>query len=426
MSHATNIADFLDGERRQVWALHRETGKPYYLPEGQAAELREFTKSSLRCTHPDCTAAISTRGGTKRDHFFHVSSPMHETGRESEFHLAGKAMLAHWAASRIPDGATVCEEHTVKDPDTQRVRRADVMVTGRSGRMVAYEVEYKSYAVEAWRAKQADYSTHGIVCAWLIGHTRIRLASGPSDLVGLGETAVRVPELAAQIARAGYPLLVVNPATRQVGTLAGDVYFSVRFRGHDTVAWIAVDHLDDCEFSPHGGIITPTLRRIAAAEEAAARERAAYEAEPPRAREQAIRKPIPGFDYQYLRAWEGSALRAKFLARWGMLPALLARDTGGKEGVHAALPHWHGAIYEELLHEHTEDFKWRDVFAALDQHSIRRHHDSKVVFRTIIGWLEEMELLGLLRIHRDSQRRVLLFSPTGSSLETAADGGRWS
>jgi hypothetical protein len=407
------VVAFLDGEKRQVWALHRESGEPFFLPEGRATELRGFTKSSLRCPHPDCTVEISTRGGSKRDHFLHVTKPTHETGRESEFHLAGKAMLMQWAALRIPDGATVHEERTVKDPATSLLRRADVMVTGRSGRQVAYEVEYKSYAIEAWQAKQADYDAQGIACAWLIGHTKVRLATGPSSPDRNDEAAVRLPELAAVIARAGHPVMVVNPATRQIGTLAGSARFDERYRGASG-AWLAVDDLDDCEFSPHGGIITPTLRRIVAAEEEVARELAREEAQEAEARHR-----MSVFRGDDLRAWEHSPLRATFLARWGTIPDVLARDAGATGGVLAVLPLWHGAIYEELLHQRTVDFKWREVFAALDRHGIRRHSDTKLVFRTLMAWLQAMEALGLLRFHRDRQRRVLLFSPAGLTLDEA-------
>lgn len=409
------LAAFLAGDRRQVWALRRESGEPFFLSEGRATELRDFTKSSLRCPHPDCTAEITTRGGSKRDHFLHLTRPTHETGRESEFHLAGKAMLAQWAASRIPDGASVREEHTVKDPDTRLLRRADVMVTGRSGRQVAFEVEYKSYAVEAWREKQADYDAHGIACAWLFGHTKVHLAAGSSSPDKADEAAVRVPELAAVAARAGHAVMLVNPVTRQIGTLAASARFDERYRGASD-AWLAVDDLEDCEFSPRGGIITPTLRRIAAAEESVARELELVEA-----REAEARHRMAVFRGDDLRAWEHSPLRATFLARWGTIPDVLARDAGAGGGVLTVLPLWHGAIYEELLHQRAADFKWRDIFAALDRHGIRRHPDTKLVFRTLIAWLESMETLGLLRIHRDRQRRVLVFSPTGLTLDQATE-----
>lgn len=413
----SRVAAFLNGESRQVWALRRETGAPFFLADGRAAELRDFTRSSLRCPHPDCTAEISTRGGSKRDHFLHVTKPTHETGRESEFHLAGKAMLAQWAATRIPEGASVREEHAVKDPETRSLRRADVMVTGRSGRQVAYEVEYKSYAIEAWQQKQADYDAQGIACAWLIGHTKVRLAGGSSKADGpdasaeADQAAVRLPELAAVIARAGHPVMVVNPVTRQIGTLAGSERFDERYRGASG-AWVAIDDLEDCEFSPRGGIITPALRRIAAAEEEAEREQDRLDA-----KDQIARNRLAEFRGDPLRAWERSPVRATLLARWSEVPPVLAQDIGSPEGVWAVLPHWHGVIYEELLHERTADFKWVDVFAALDGHAIRRHPDTKVVFRALAGWLEAMEKLALLKIHRDHQRRVLVFSPTGRSLQ---------
>jgi hypothetical protein len=418
---AHQLSTFLDKERRQVWALHQDTLTPFYLPEGQADELRNFTKANLRCTHPDCTVAISTRGGTKRDHFFHVRTANHETGRESEFHLAGKAMIALWASTRVPTGAVVVEERTVKDANRRISRRADVMVTGATGRQVAFEVEYKSFAVEAWRAKQDDYDDQGIACAWLLGHTKVRLAPTASHLAGLGETAVRMPALATEIARAGYPLVVINPATRQVGTLADNPDFTRRFQGSDVHAWMAIDDLDDCEFSPRGGIVTPTLRRIAAAEQRTAQERAALAAAAERANAAARAKQerIAELERAQLRVWEASALHAKFLDRWGRVPEVLGRDAGQSWGVWAAVPHWHSVLYEELLHDRTATFTWADVFAALDRHSIRRHHDSRAAYRAITRWLEFIERVGLVRIRRGAKGRVVEFTATAITMSSA-------
>ena len=167
------VEAFLASDPRQVWAVDRATGEPFYLPEGQAAPLRDFTKKTLKCPHPDCAVVISTKGGFYRDHFFHPSGTPHETSRESESHLAGKAMVTQWARTRVPSGAVVREEQSIKDPVTQALRRPDVLVTGTTGRRVAYEIEYKNWAIESWRRKQADLDRNHIACAWLVGHTRV-------------------------------------------------------------------------------------------------------------------------------------------------------------------------------------------------------------------------------------------------------------
>lgn len=90
----------------------------------------------LRCRDHD-------RSGDRRHHFRHNASAPHPSDGESENHLAGKAMLAQWASERLPVGAFVDQEKSVKDPETALHRIADVMVTDATGHKVAFEVEYK-------------------------------------------------------------------------------------------------------------------------------------------------------------------------------------------------------------------------------------------------------------------------------------------
>jgi hypothetical protein len=424
---ASPLADFLNGERRQVWALHRDTGEPFFLAEGEAERYQEFAKAHLRCPYSGCTARISTRGGSKRDGFFHIGTTPHAAGRESEFHVGAKAMLAQWARARMPEGAAVREEHTVKDPATSLHRRADVMVTGRSGRQVAYEVEYKTYKVDDWRKKQADYDNQDIPCLWLIGHTRVRLAPGPVGLVGLGETAVKVPLLAAEMAAAGKHVVVVNPSTREVGTLSGDSAFSRHYRGGDTTAWLALDALADCRFDHKRGLLTPTMLRIDEAEEKARLERQRFEAQRPSAiaagrdDSEAAQERLRGRESAEEAAWKASALHALFVARWGAIPGEFTVDLDVGRAILAAPTHWHAVLHEELLQDRTADFRWRDVFAALDRHGIQRGHDQRAVFAALASWLGHVAGLGMLKIHRDSKRKILLFSPTGVSLEQSRE-----
>jgi hypothetical protein len=278
---------FLDRERRQVWALRRQDGEPVYLPVGQAKAMRAYAKESLRCPYPGCEVPITTSGGSRRDHFRHLTPAVHPGGMESEFHLAAKAMIAAWLREQVPDGVLVREEQTVKDPATALHRRPDVLVTGRSGRRVAYEVEYKSWSIDAWRAKQRDLDgagAGGIRTLWLIGHTRMRLAFG-SEAVVVG------PEIVTAMREAHCPVLVVNPVTREVGTLEsldGDLHGPGPFLLH-------VEPLEDCRFDERCGIMTSRLRYLLE-REAATRQRQRLEAEARLARERADRarhRPSP-------------------------------------------------------------------------------------------------------------------------------------
>lgn len=99
---APRIAEFLAVETRQVWALRCDTEEPVYLPVGAAKEMRAQARAELMCPYPGCVAEISTRGGSRPDGFFHLKAPGHDTGFESEAHLAGKAMVAAWAEDRNP------------------------------------------------------------------------------------------------------------------------------------------------------------------------------------------------------------------------------------------------------------------------------------------------------------------------------------
>lgn len=393
---------FLSQEQAQVWALDRVTAEPVYLPRGQAEAMQPRARVSLKCPHPDCFDEISARGGTKRDGFFHLNTPKHETGRESEFHLAGKAMLAQWLTSVIPDGAVAEEEVTVKDPATAVHRRADVIVTGASGRQVAYEVEYKSFAVEDWKRKQADYETQKVVCLWLVGHTRVNLfldSDGRSEGVAV---PVTLPALAAEIAarEPRVPLLVLNPVTREVGTLSGDHNFTTWYRGDTTVAYLRIDDLDECTFDTRLGIVTPQMCVIAHNEEK---------------RRQAEAVAEEGRRQQEHR-WKASPVRTKIVTRWRTVPSDFSLNAGDPSSIFALPEHWRAVIHEELVHDRTETFGWREVFAALDRHKIVRVDDDAAVYNTIGAWMLILRHWDLLA-RFDSHLRLRAFTPTGRTFE---------
>ena len=256
-----------------------------------------------------------------------------------------------------------------------------------------------------------------------VGHTRVRLAKGPDYIPGIGETAVRLPALAAEIAQGGYPLLVVNPATRQVGTLAGDPDFIRPYTGAETLAWMAVEPLDECAFEPRRGLVTPTMRRLDA-HEAERRRQAAEEAERHRRREERARarqEALEARQQALVAAWEASKVYRTFLDRWGAVPPEIARDSPASQSILAAPAHWHGVLYEELLHGQPSghDFKWRNVFLALDRHRIKRADESRPVYEALTAYFDHLQRIGLVRVHKDLRKRILMFSCTGLTLEQA-------
>jgi hypothetical protein len=64
------------------------------------------------------------------------------------------------------------------------------------------------------------------------------------------------------------------------------------------------------------------------------------------------------------------------------------------------------------------------VFLALDRHRIARSASTGAVFNVLESWLGNLQRLGLVLIHRDRSKRVLLFSPTGRTLDEALDAAR--
>lgn len=458
------IEAFLDADFRQVWAVDRATGEPRFLAEGEAVTLRPIAKAEWRCPVPDCGVQITTVGGSSRRHHIRHNEPApHASDGESEFHLGAKAMLAEWARKRVPDGALVREEHSVKHPATRQQRIADVMVTWPDGQLTAFEVEYKNYAPEEWAAKQADYDTHDpapVPCVWVFGHTKIKRPRAGSYDADEDPRNVRLPLLAKSWLAAGRPILAVNPVTREVGTLLSQ-YSSDGHPGYpsatDTLGSIRVDPLDACDIDPDRGMVTPTMRLVDAAEERREelRRRAA---EDELKRQEAERKRLEAAErkrqyYEDLKrdqstAWERSDLHAVLHQRWGRVPILLGlldSDDIDQSGVWANPAHWRAVLYEEFIHpfavgpQQTLDapsaallpprtdprFTTGDILAAFSAHHIRLHqHDPHKSFDLVMTFMERLQRALMLAIHRSPQGTAVGFEPTGYSLERAENDYR--
>ena len=225
---------------------------------------------------------------------------------------------------------------------------------------------------------------------------------------------------------------VINPVTREVGTLANDASLRRRYRGADTLAFLLIDSIDECTFSGVRGLVTPAAQALSAAEAEDAERRAAEERERAGGSNGSAEEPTRDApvaeranrdlreEQAQLHTWAQSRLRRVFIKRWGSLPPELAVDTGSRWGLRAALPHWHGAIYEELLAGRTEDFRWPDIIAALERHDIRTHSDKTRVVEAITGWLERLRVLGLLTTRFDKSEQTFVFSPTGAAMPQQA------
>jgi hypothetical protein len=425
------MEDFLDSDFRQVWARHRITGEAIHLEVGQADAVREIARREWRCPVPGCDVLISTRGKSKRDHFFHLNSAPHPSDGESEAHLSAKAMVAAWAKTRASPGCAVREEETVKDPDRRLHRRADVMVTWVDGHKTAFEVEYKPFAVEDWGAKQADYAAHDIDCAWILGHTRVTPAMDPLPVPMAGIGAVKLPPLGHALAADGRHVLIVNPTSRLIGTCAGDSAFTTRVSNPYDPVWLRLDPLDSCDLDPRAGIVTPTTRAIDTAilqqqarHEAELRQaeearRRMAEARQRRAQQEAAgedRGLLPGDARAFVERkraqeaarWLAHPLRAQIIAARPdhRLPEFLAAELPHDRGVYAHHEHWHCQLFTDLVLGPPgrpmlgKTVTMRTVYGMLNNAGFTLHKRSDVRGAAIAGFLDHLQDQGYLRLAR--------------------------
>ncbi|MFD7308561.1 competence protein CoiA family protein [Promicromonospora sp. NPDC059942] len=389
------VAAFLNRETRQVWARHRITGEPVFIAPGAAAEVRKTARAEWTCLVPGCEVAISTRGGSKRDHFFHVTAVEHPGGPESANHLASKAMLAQWATREANIGAVVVEEQTLKNVELEINRRPDVLVTWPEGQRLALEVEYKHFPTELWAAKQTDLDREEVTVTWLVGHTRVQ--QDPKFA-----SAVRVPALGRTLAAADRHVLVINPATLQIGTLAGDSRFTTRLRTWESTAWLRIDDLDTCVLDPDHGLVTPTMRRIDAAMRGAARA-AAEQA----AAERAIEEALEEEEQRQRAAWHASQARRLVHRVGGNSPQLLRNPSDHDWAIEALPVHWHAVLYETLIYnKQGREFAFDDCWTALREASITWVHDGDHAFEALTSYLTAFVDTGLVTPVGPEQWRV--------------------
>lgn len=417
------VSSFLDGDLRQVWALDRATGQPYYLEQGQAPVLRDRARSEWRCPVPGCSVEITTVGGDRRHHFRHLrlEDVPHASDGESEAHLAAKAMLAVWAAARLPPGTTVREEETVKDPATALHRIADVMVTWPNAAKTAFEVEYKPYTPEAWRQKQADYGTHRVPCVWLLGHTRVKPVPPPKGALVEWSNMVKVPALGAAFAAKGRHVLVINPddqTDRDAGrrprlhrtVKAVHRHCVARCRRHRRLPprpGPRPGHPDNATHrrshrGPQEGSAAP--RRPGSEE--GTRARGAGSEKDTRAR---LLDPDRGQQATGDRRERPSSMgrllpEARAHALWGDdLPELLTYPSTDPEGIFALPVHWHTALYRHLIHGRPRGYTFTvtDCWCALKRERIQRSRITGKVYKALISYLEDLEGEGLVVLHRN-------------------------
>lgn len=441
-----DLRAFLDADLRQVWALHRTTGEPRFLPDGEAERWKDEARTNWRCPMPGCDVEIiAVNNGTRRDHFRHRVATPHSSDGEGEAHLASKGMLAQWARAIAP-GANVKEEQTVKDAVTSLHRVADVMVTWSGTRTravdpthaiapghaesettrVAFEVEYKNFTISDWRRKHDDYISQDITAVWLVGHTRVTMTGDPQQVDGRWVTPVRVGGWAPHLGGTGGHVFVINPITQQVGTVAGDAEFTRRLTDLYGHGWLAVHPLHACNLEPAQGFTTPASRYLdATIARLEARENHALtrlrEATAKRHRESLFAKERwEKIDAANQEAWVASPLRQQILDRWGSIPSLIHQPNHDTYGIHAHPAHWHAALHEAHLHgqpaRHT--FTVDDCWDALARHGIQQNRSTSRALKSLAAHLKALEDAGLITIHR-SDNQITHLTTLGVTLPEA-------
>lgn len=397
---------FLDTESRQVWARDRESGAPVYLEVGMADAMRPIARERLRCPAHGCTVLISTRGGTRRDHFFHVNSAPHANDGESQAHLGAKAMLADWL-SRACLSSQVFEEYAIDTGDADGTRRADVaVVTGP--RVIALEVEYKAFAANAWAAKQRGYAQAHVSCVWLLGHTRLRAADDAPVHDDFEITRVVIPVLARRWAEFDIEIVAINPRTKEIGVVTADPTGDTPLAAESREGWLHVFPLEECSFDAHRGLLTPLSVRLARTR-AEAEEQARTSAAHAKAEEERQRREKANWAQIHVlfrrheaaqhHAWESSPLHPRVMARWGSVPTELAANPPTAKAINALPLHWHAAIYEELIHQHAPltEITEEQAVKALGLHGILPTLNADTARRAIRGFLYSLAAVGCIR-----------------------------
>lgn len=255
MKHTpAEYATFTDAEPRMVWAARRDGGAPFHLEDGMADELREFTKTELRCLVPTCGTPDLTTVARRvhRQGFRHLVDGG-GCAPESALHHQGKAVLADWLTTHAPAGSTV---HLERPSNKERERIPDVTLILPNGRQVAFEIQYA--ALSNWQERHDWYVTHGIDDVWLFGHTGHHM-----KVTGSGN--VTLNQVHRDVLAAGSPVLWFNPLEQAVG-VAGEHQWQSGVLTPPTPttgrARLLLFPLDECTVDDTG-LRSPTLDELA-------------------------------------------------------------------------------------------------------------------------------------------------------------------
>lgn len=400
MEHDRRAEDrFGRAERRQLWArdLRLPADAPLtYLEEGAASELRADCKAGhLICPVPECPLPrISTRAGSRRDHFFHVARTGVSHAPESWFHYTGKHLVGWWLHIRHPEASV-----RVDDLAVDNGQRPDVFATFPDGRRIAFEVQYAPITAEAWQQRHDGYATQGITDIWLFGHAGAHFRSARGEM---SEGRVRLNPAHHAVEAVGLSLHWINPDERTIGTRrrASDSLWPgpwARDRGRYAVDQLLSCRLEGTEF------VTPTARRDAKLlAEQQARELAEREAEEREDREAAAR-------YERRRAIEE---REETEYQEHLRPAIIEKLGGAIEAIEYPLRwdrgiwrhryRWHAELFERFIEGKVgQSFEYRHAVGPFMDFGPRRG-----VFAAMSGYLRHLRDAGYLWFENDGTRII--------------------
>jgi hypothetical protein len=450
---AKALAAFQNGEERLVYARYKDRpdDPPYYLEDDTASQVRAWAKEHLECFMPDCTSRrLTTVARTgKRDGFKHGKGAGGHA-REGLFHQQAKALIARWVRERWPDVQAVPEQATYS-----KKRRADVMLTWRDGSQVAVEIQYAPLTPQQWRTRHQSYLDQGVTPVWLFGHTSKHLRQARREpWQNEEQVAGRINLGVLQRAMLDDKVLPlwVNPVDEQIGacwvyrtphrcltrgcTCQGsdqnEYAVCVTPREYGEHPMFGTDPLADCFLTPDG-ITSPTTRRLldaaavlrAARQADQARQAAARAEQERRDRREAERQARAEAERQareaaskavheqaaalwrsrerhYKHRWLDSTLRARLIARYGTIPAVLAADLPDPHGIYAHPEHWRTVLYRDLIHDGPPGTRFTvgDTYRALTKRDIGMHSgEHGILAKTVIPFLKHLAEHGIVRIH---------------------------
>lgn len=164
------------GDPRQVYARQADASSDaplVFMPDGQAEAFRcQAQAGTLICPVPGCPyPKLSTRGGERRDHFFHVKAPADPLHSRRYSRLATRRLLLDWALNQT------CVTEVVDDQVDGVAITLNVHLDDGSRVALCY-VDMKLGA-DAWEDLNYGLRSEGFAVAWIFALRKMYF--GPPD-----------------------------------------------------------------------------------------------------------------------------------------------------------------------------------------------------------------------------------------------------